>query len=261
MPDHGDPGRRVWVLDLDGVMWLGDTPIPGAAEATSQLIAAGHTVAFCTNNSSERVGFYTEKLTRFGVDPAAASNVVSSAMAAASLVEAGERVLLCAGEGAREAVEGAGAEVVDQRDWASADVVVVGFHRTFDYTAMSAAVRAVLGGARLVATNDDPIYPDADGPAPGCGSILASIERGSGVVAAVAGKPNGPMADVLIRRFGGHGVFVGDSLTTDGAMAAALGWPFGLVLTGNVGADSVPDDHDPQWLAADLATLVERHLR
>lgn len=254
-------GRQVaWVLDLDGVMWLGETPIPGSAEAVTRLAAAGHRVGFCTNNSSERAAAYTRKLERFGVAPEIAANMIGSAHAAATLLSPSDRVLLCAGDGAREAVEDVGAEIVPHDRWADADLVLVGFHRTFDYTAMTAAVRAVLAGARLVATNDDPIYPAADGPAPGCGSILASIERGSGATPTIAGKPHAPMAAVIRRRLGDDGVFVGDSLRTDGAMAAALGWPFGLVLSGNLGPDDVPSGHPPEWVAPDLATLVDRHL-
>lgn len=241
-------------------MWLGDTPIPGAARATTRLRDAGVTVAYCTNNSSERVGFYEEKLARFGVEGDLTETVLSSAQAAATLLTPGERVLLCAGDGAREAAEGVGTEIVSHDDWGLADVVLVGFHRTFDYTAMTAAVRAVLSGARLVATNDDPIYPAADGPAPGCGSILASIERGSGVRAQVAGKPNAPMAALIRDRFGDEGVFVGDSLNTDGAMARELGWPFGLVLSGNIDAATVPADQPGEWVAPDLASLVDAHL-
>lgn len=240
-------------------MWLGDTPIPGAAGAAARLAAAGHTVVFCTNNSSQRVGFYQEKLARFGVPHDLAANVISSAQAAGSLLAPGERVMLCAGDGAREAAEAAGAEVVGPDRSAAVDTVLVGFHSTFDYAAMTAAVRAVLGGARLVATNDDPIYPAADGPAPGCGSILASIERGSGTRAVIAGKPHPPMADLIRSRFGGSGVFVGDSLDTDGAMATALGWPFGLVLSGNIGVAGVPHDQDPTWVGTDLAALVDAH--
>jgi len=130
-----------WVLDLDGVMWRGDTSIPGSADAVAALDAAGHTVAFCTNNSSQRIGFYIEKLIRFGVVETIASRTVSSATAAGTLIEAGERVLLCAGEGAREAVEDAGGELVD--DPRAAERVIVGFHRSFDYDAMLGATRAV----------------------------------------------------------------------------------------------------------------------
>lgn len=247
-----------WVLDLDGVLWLGDRAIPGAVDAVTRLVEAGHRVAFCTNNSSERVSAYQAKLARFGVPDGL--DVVTSAMAAASLLTVGERVLLCAGDGAAEEATRAGALVVAHHDHDAADTVLVGFHRSFDYGAMTAAVRALLGGARLVATNDDPIYPDADGPAPGCGSILASIERGAGVVATVAGKPNPPMAALLVERYGADGVFVGDTFRTDGAMAAELGWPFGLVLSGNTGPGAVPHDHDPAWVAPDLAALVDLHL-
>lgn len=237
-----------WVLDLDGVMWLGDRPIAGSAEAVARLDEAGHTVAFCTNNSSLRLEAYVEKLARFGVPERIATNTISSATAAGSLIKDGERVLLCAGDGAREAVEHAGGELVG--DPSEADTVVVGFHRWFNYDARLAATRAVLGGARLLATNDDPIYPASDGPAPGGGAILASIVTASRVQPVIAGKPHETMAQLIRRRFGDDGVFVGDSLNTDGAMAATLGWPFGLVLSGNV------SESDEPWQARDLAMLA-----
>lgn len=248
-------------MDLDGVIWRGETPIPGSAAAVARLLAAGHRVAYCTNNSSEPESAYVEKLARCGINGVDPSSVLTSAHAASSLLKAGERVLVCAGDGARQATIGVGATAVASNDEGAehVDVVLVGFHRTFDYESMRVAVRAVLGGARLVATNDDPIYPSANGPEPGCGSILASIERGSGVRATVAGKPNAPMAALIRERLGDDGVFVGDSLGTDGAMAAALGWPFGLVLTGNVTADGVPSDQPEEWVAVDLAALVDAH--
>lgn len=249
-----------WVLDLDGVVWLGKTAIPGASEAVARLRGAGLDVAFCTNNSSRPIGDYEAKLERFGIE--AADAVVSSATAVAGLVAEGERALVCAGPGVVEALVEAGASVALAADEPEGpfDAVVVGFHPTFDYRSMRSAMRAVLGGARLLATNNDPIYPSDDGPAPGCGSILASIERSTGTEAVLAGKPTSIMASVVRDRFGDDGVFVGDSLTTDGAMATELGWPFGLVLSGNVGAADVPEDHPPDWLAADLADLVTLRL-
>ena len=252
-----------WVLDLDGVIWLGENPIPGSAEAIGLLRDHGHEVAFCTNNSSQRVDAYERKLASFGIDASGA--VITSAMAAAMLVEPDERVLACAGAGVLEAMERRGTRIVD-RDLVVpggepvVDVVVVGFHPTFDYASMAAATTAVLGGARLVATNDDPIYPAADGPAPGCGAILASIERATGRTAEIAGKPNQPMADLLTARFGSDSVFVGDSLGTDGEMARRLGWQFGLVLSGNSRTDQVPTDQPAEWVAEDLSALVDRML-
>lgn len=247
-----------WALDLDGVMWRGHRAIAGSADAVARLTGAGHRVVYCTNNSSERIGHYVERLVEMGCRDTTDDDVVSSAVAVGTLVRPGERVLLCAGDGAAEALSSAGAELVDASDGggAAVDAVVVGFHRHFDYVRMTNAVRAVLSGARLVATNDDARYPASDGLAPGCGSILASIERGSGVTAVVAGKPYAPMAELIRDRFGDDGVFVGDTLATDGAMARELGWRFGLVLTGNTRAGAIPPEVDPAWVGADLASLV-----
>ena len=122
--------------------------------------------------------------------------MLTSANAAALLIEAGERVLVCGGEGVVEAVIGRDAVVVDA-DAERADVVMVGFHRTFDYQAMLHASRAVRNGARLIGTNDDATYPTPDGPIPGGGAILASIVTASGVAAIVAGKPHEPMAALV----------------------------------------------------------------
>ncbi len=119
--------------------------------------------------------------------------------------------------------------IVDEGD---ADVVLVGFHRDFDYERMRVASTAVRRGARLVATNDDATYPTPDGLIPGAGSILAGIERASGVRAEVAGKPYPAMAAAVAARLDGTGgVVVGDRPDTDGRFAVAMGFRFALVLT------------------------------
>ena len=101
------------VLDLDGVVWLADRPIPGAADAVARLRAGGHRVVFVSNNSFSPVADVEEKLAGFGIP--AAGDVLTSAVAAARLVQPGERVFLCAGPGAAEALAEAGAERRDRR--------------------------------------------------------------------------------------------------------------------------------------------------
>ena len=91
-----------WVLDLDGVVWLADTPIPGAAAAVERLRATGDRVVFVTNNSNGTVATVEAKLEAHGIP--AAGDVVTSATVAATLVEPGTRVLVCGGDGVREAV-------------------------------------------------------------------------------------------------------------------------------------------------------------
>jgi len=239
------------VLDLDGVVWLGDQPIPGAAEAVGTLRARGERVLFATNNSFARLAEQEAKLERFGIP--AHGDVLTSAMAAARLVEAGERALVCGGPGIAEALEGRGATPVRDGD---ADAVVVGFHRDFDYERLRVAVRAVQRGARLIATNDDATYPTPDGLIPGGGAIVAAVAYASGVRAVVAGKPHAPMAD-LVREAGGEtGTVVGDRPETDGAFARTLGYRFALVLSGVTHETDLPVEPAPDTVAPSLAALV-----
>jgi HAD superfamily hydrolase (TIGR01450 family) len=241
-----------WVLDLDGVLWLADQPIDGAREAVAELRAAGERVLFATNNSWGTLGEQEAKLRRHGIP--ADGDVVTSAMAAAQLVEPGQRVLVCGGPGIAEAVTGRGAEPIVDGD---ADAVVVGFHRDFDYERLRIAVRAIQRGARLVATNDDATYPTPDGPIPGGGAIVAAVAYASQVAPLVAGKPHRPMAE-LVRALGGDvGTMVGDRPETDGAFAAELGYRFALVLTGVTGPDDLPVTPTPDLVSPSLAALVE----
>ena len=95
-----------WLLDLDGVVWLAHRPIAGSVAAIDRLQDSGETVLFVTNFSALTQAQAEAKLADIGVD--ARGSVVSSAMAAGSLIEPGERVMVCAGPGVLEAVEEAG---------------------------------------------------------------------------------------------------------------------------------------------------------
>jgi HAD superfamily hydrolase (TIGR01450 family) len=241
-----------WALDLDGVVWLADRPIPGAAAAVARLRDAGHRVVFVTNNSSVPVGEVEAKLARFGIP--ARGDVVTSAVVAATLVEPGETALVCAGPGVSEALFARGLTVVRDGD---ADVVVVGFHRDFDYERMRIAATAVRRGARLLGTNDDATYPTPEGPVPGGGAILASIVTAAGVAPLIAGKPHQPMVDHVRGLLGESGIMVGDRPDTDGRFAYALSYRFGLVLSGVTAATDLPVSPPPHHVAADLAALVD----
>lgn len=239
-------------LDLDGVVWLADTPIPGAADAVARLRAAGATVAFVTNNSSVPRHQVADKLAAHGIEPG--DGVVTSAMAAALLVEPGERALVCGGPGIAEALRERGVEAVRDGD---ADVVVVGFHLDFDYERLRIAATAVRRGARLVATNDDATYPTPDGPIPGGGAIVAAVATAAGVAPEVAGKPHAPMARLVRERMGSVGVMVGDRPDTDGRFAGALGYRFALVLSGVTAASDLPVEPVPDLVGDDLGAIAD----
>jgi 4-nitrophenyl phosphatase len=254
-------GAPVVACDLDGVIWRGDEPIAPAVGAIAQLRAAGLRVGFVSNNSNSPVGDVVAKLERMGV-PARPEDVVTSAIAAAWLLgrslAPGARVLACAGPGVREALAAEGLTVVDDTP---ADAVVVGFHREFDYDALDRASRAVREGARFVATNLDATYPVPGGLIPGAGALVAAVATASGSTPEVAGKPEPPTVELIRARFGTAGVVVGDRPSTDGALAAALGWPFALVLSGVTapvappGGEAIPDP-PPPFVADDLGALA-----
>jgi HAD superfamily hydrolase (TIGR01450 family) len=244
-------GAMAWVIDLDGVVWLDGQAIAGSAEAIEELRARDEDVVFVTNNSSERLATYEDRLAAIGIP--ASGCVISSAMIAASLVAPDERALVCTGEGVVEALRARGAEVVRDGD---ADVVVVGFHRDFDYQRMTTASVAVRHGARLLATNDDPTYPGPDGPIPGGGAILASIVTATGATPVIAGKPYPPSAAYVRERLGASGVVVGDRPSTDGGFATALGYPFVLVLSGVTHRADLPVVPEPALVADDLLMAV-----
>jgi glycerol-1-phosphatase len=253
--------RPVVCCDLDGVVWRGETPIPGAAGGIAQLRNAGLRVGFVSNNSSQPVSEVTAKLAASGV-PASADDVITSARAAASLLasalERGSPVLACAGPGVVEALREAGLRPVAQ---GPAAAVVVGLHREFDFDELDRASAAVRDGARFVATNLDATYPVPGGLIPGSGSLAATVATASGRAPEVAGKPEPAMVNLVRERLGPAGIVVGDRPSTDGALALALGWPFALVLSGVTakkappGGESIPEP-PPPFVAADLATLA-----
>jgi len=255
-------GVRNFVIDLDGVMWLGSDAIEGAAAGANRLAAAGCNVVFVTNMSRLTVGEQQDKLTCSGVRPPV--EVVTSAVAAASLVSPGERVLVCGGEGIVEAVQEAGGAVVPNSAGGIAaaepavDAVVVGMDPSFDYAACGRAMRAVRAGARLIGTNHDPTYPTPTGLEAGGGAILAAVAAAAETEPTLAGKPHGATVSCVRARLGpGPGLVIGDRPDSDGLLAEALGFEFALVLSGVTGPHELPVRPEPAFVAEDLAGVVD----
>jgi 4-nitrophenyl phosphatase len=142
-----------------------------------------------------------------------------------------------------------------------ADTVVVGFHEDFDFWGLTAGVQAVLGGARLLGTNEDASWPAEDGIRPGAGALVAAVATAAGATPQFAGKPHRPICDLVLDAAGPTGTVVGDRPDTDGLLARALGWKFAMVLSGVMGDDDMPFDPVPDSVHADLAAVVDEALR
>jgi HAD superfamily hydrolase (TIGR01450 family) len=253
-PSSGLDAHTV-VCDLDGVIWLADHAIAGSADAIARLRASGRRVLFVTNNSSVPVGAVVAKLEGFGIP--AKGDVLTSAMAAARLIEPGKKAVVLGGPGVVEALEARGVQPLRE---GPADAVVVGFHRDFDYERMKVASDTIRGGAVLIGTNDDVTYPTPSGPIPGGGAILAAVATGAEAIPVVAGKPHPAMA-ALVREAVGDVrlLMVGDRPDTDGLFAVRLGCDFGLVLSGIIapGTDIATIEPRPSIVANDLAALAD----
>jgi HAD superfamily hydrolase (TIGR01450 family) len=252
------PPGGTWVVDLDGVVWLAGRPIPGVDEAVARLRGVGVRVLFATNNALPTRAELQRQLAHCGIT-ADEADLLRSADVAAGLLQPGTTAVVLGGDGVLEALAARGVTVVPE---GPADAVVVGLTRTFTYDALTIAVTAVRNGARLVGTNEDATYPTPDGLVPGAGAILAAVTTASGVTPEVAGKPHRPTADAIIARVDRKDlrVMVGDRPSTDGALAAQLGIPFGLVLSGVTKTGEIPPDAGAAATAPDLLRLVQQAL-
>jgi len=223
-----------FLFDLDGVLYRGDRPVPGAPDAVAAIREAGRGIAFMTNNSARTPDEVSGRLRTMGIPSSAPEVATSAAPTARMLADRGCRSAFVIGEtGIRVALADAGIDV-RAGDAGEVDAVVVGWDRTADYTALRRASVLVDRGAVFVGTNADASFPAADGTRwPGAGALVAAIATATGAVAEIVGKPNAPMyLDALERAGGGIPLVIGDRLDTDIAGAAALGWDSLLVLTG-----------------------------
>jgi glycerol 3-phosphatase-2 len=255
----------VALLDLDGVVYLGGTAIPGAAQALRKAHAAGMRLAYVTNNAFRTPAAIAALLTSFGA-PATAQDVVTSAQAAARLLAerlpAGAPVLVVGGSGLRMALRERGLRPVSTA-MDRPQAVVQGYWPDLSYSILAEGGLAVAAGALFVASNGDLTLPGRRGRQPGNGSLIQVIATATGVQPLVAGKPEPPLHQESVLRTGAkHPLVVGDRLDTDIEGAHRVGADSLLVLTGVTSpAEAVlaPPSQRPTYLAEDLAGLLEPH--
>jgi HAD superfamily hydrolase (TIGR01450 family) len=256
----------VGVLDLDGVIYVGHDPVPGAAEALAKARASGMRLAFATNNASRTPGATAALLGEVGV-PAAAEDVVTSAQAAARLLAerlpAGAKILVVGGMGLRQALRAAGLRPVSVAA-AHPAAVVQGYSPGLTYDSMSEGCQAVVAGALFVASNGDTTIPGKGGRLrPGNGALVQVIRTATGVDPIVTGKPELPLHRETILRTGAERpLIVGDRLDTDIEGAYNGGADSLLVLTGVTDPRTLlaaPPRHRPTYVSADLNGLLVPH--
>lgn len=226
------------VMDMDGVLWRGDQPLPGLTDMIAHLRRLEIPFALATNNSRLSPADYQVKLAGFGIHGVETHQIVTSGTATVSYVQrhypAGSLIHVLGGDGLRTVLSEAGYVVTGEYS-PNAAAVAVGLDKHLTYEKLKNASLTIRAGAAFIATNRDATYPDPEGLIPGSGSIVSALETSSGVTPINIGKPDAPMFEAALLATGtlpANTLMIGDRLDTDIAGAAALGFKTALVLTG-----------------------------
>jgi 4-nitrophenyl phosphatase len=262
-PESILPGIRHLIIDMDGVLWRGDTPVDGL-EAFFAFLHQQHVdFVLATNNASRTPEEYADKLARFGVEVSTERILTSALVAAAylaTLAPPGSRVYAIGEEGARRALEQRGFALSDGID-DGAEYVVVGWDRQLTWNKLATAALLIHAGAAFIGTNPDLNFPTELGPVPGNGAQLAAIEVTTGVAPIVVGKPEPRMYQEAMGRLGARPettAVLGDRLDTDIAGGVRTGASTILVLSGiTTEAELVSSLVRPDLVCKDIEELVQ----
>lgn len=216
------------ILDLDGCVYIGERPIEGAVDAIEKLRQMGYRILFLTNNSTLSTADYVNKLNRMGIRTKE-EEILTSGMATARYiydVYGRSKILAVTEEGfVKEAIQ-MGHVVLPFERFHEADIVVAGLDRKFNYQKLRAAARAIMSGAKFIATNEDRTLPTETGPDPGAGAIVAAIKVTTGVEPTVIGKPSKIIANIALEMLNVKSyevMLVGDKVETDIKTAESAG--------------------------------------
>ena len=225
---------KLFLMDMDGTVYVGDEKIEGAFEALEIIRKSGRQVLFLTNNSSKTAANYVGKLSEMGY-PATEKDIFSSGEATIRFLRenrAGKRVLLLANSAVYKKFEEAGIPLVKE----DADIVLVAFDTELDYAKLTAACNHLFEGKEYIVSHPDLVCPANPHSVPDVGSFMALIKAVTGRDPdLVIGKPYQTMAKYIEEDYGlrpDEIAMVGDRLYTDIKFATNNGMMGILVLTG-----------------------------
>lgn len=257
-----------FIIDLDGVVYIGEKLIIGAGDTLDALRKAGKGIIFLTNDPRGSSRNYSDKLNGMKIT-ARPEDVVTSAMALALFIKEnfqveGKRAYVVGSPILKAEIEEMGLRLSDGEAAKSADFVIVGGHQEFNYYEMKLATLALRNGAHFFATNRDAAFPTPEGLVPATGAILASIEVASGRRAVTVGKPEPIVFEVAKKLFnsGKRVVVVGDRLDTDVLGGMRAGIDTILVLSGSTSEVELSQSKIlPDYVIADLRDLLKERKR
>lgn len=251
------------IIDMDGVLWRGEQPLPRLPEFFDTLRELGVQFVLATNNASRTGNQYVQRLLRFGAavneDEVLTSPQATAAWLAANAPTA--RIFTIGEQGLNSELTRAGLKVLQPEDAQQATHVVVGIDREMNYGKLVEACLAIRAGATFVGTNPDVTFPSERGIVPGNGATLAALEVSTGVKPIIIGKPQPEMMVQALARMGGDAsntAVLGDRLDTDILAGRNAGLPTILVLTGVSGRDEAETGPiRPDFIFKDIGEVAD----
>ena len=252
--------KKLFLLDMDGTIYLDQTLFPGTAPFLNAVRASGGRYLFLTNNSSKSVDAYIDKLSGMGV-PAVREDFLTSVDALIADLNKRSPFRKCSAFGTRtfrRQQEGAGISVTDHLE-DGVDCLIAAFDTELTFQKLEDACILLNRGVEFIATNPDWVCPTWYGSVPDCGSMCEMLFRATGRRPRVIGKPQPAMALLALERTGfdpGQAVMVGDRLYTDVASGVNAGIDTAFVLSGEgTLADLDSSDVKPTWVFDDIGAL------
>jgi 4-nitrophenyl phosphatase len=253
------------LIDMDGVLWRGDEPVPGLADFFSFLRERHIRFTLATNNASRTSDHYVQRMAGYGID-VSRDEVITSAQATAAYLaersEPGTAVYYIGEDGLGQALNKAGFRLVGDDE--TPKYVVVGWDRNLTYAKLAQATVYIYDGAAFIATNPDKTWPSERGQLPGAGAILAALQAATGVEPTIIGKPSPLMLQIAIRRMGAvaaNTAMLGDRLETDILGGQNAGLTTILVLSGVTKPDDLATSPvQPDLVFDDIGALTRAWL-
>lgn len=256
---------RHLIIDMDGVLWHGDKPLPGLTEFFATLRARGIKFVLATNNAGKTGDEYVAKLAKYGVN-AAPAEVLTSPQATAHYLAAHNpdaRIYVVGSPSLAAELRAKGLTVVSEAEAQTANCVVMGGivgHVT--YEKLAEACLLIRAGASFIGTNPDLTFPGERGIIPGNGALLGALQLSTGVAPLIIGKPEPEMQLQAMQRMGGtpaDTAVIGDRLDTDILGGQRAGLCTIMVLTGiSTRAEAESGPITPDYVVADIREITSR---
>jgi len=226
--------RKGFLIDMDGVIYKGSDPIPGAVKFINNLRENGYPFLFLTNNSQRTSRDVCYKLRKIGFN-VSDEDIFTCGMATARYLatrkENGTAYVIGEG-GLLNELHKFGYSIVEDHP----DYVIIGEGRTIMLESVDKAINMIMNGSKLIATNLDPNCPVGNGKyRAGCGAFVAMIEVATGKQAFSVGKPSPVMMRMARKVLGlatAQTIVIGDTMGTDILGAGTMGFTTVLTLSG-----------------------------